>query len=256
MIALALALAALIGISLGALGSGGSIITLPILVYVAGVPVHAAIGMSIAIVGATSLAGAWLHYRAKHFHGRAVLFFAISGSIGAWFGARLTHLVAAHILMLLFAVLMVAIGALMLRPPREETPPGARCRPLRCLTAGAAVGVLTGFLGVGGGFLIVPALVLLAGLETKQAVGSSLAIISLNSVSGFAGHLGYPLLDLKLTAGFLAVALTGLWFGHRICGRLSDRSLRKVFAVGVLAMGFVIGFVNLRLLIGLSATQY
>jgi uncharacterized membrane protein YfcA len=115
---------------------------------------------------------------------------------------------------------------------------------------GAAVGVLTGFLGVGGGFLIVPALVLLAGLETRQAVGTSLAIIALNSLSGFIGHLGFPALDLKLTLAFLAIALLGLGLGVGLAGRLSERSLRRVFASLVLAMSVVIGLANLRYLIG------
>jgi uncharacterized membrane protein YfcA len=246
---LALALAALIGVSLGALGSGGSIVTLPVLVYVAGMSVHAAVEMSLAIVGGTSLVGAFLHYRRRQLHVRATVLFAVAGMVGAYFGSNLTHRVPPHVLMLIFALLMLTVGVPMLRAPREKLP-GARCRPVRCLAVGAAVGVLTGFLGVGGGFLIVPALVLLAGLETRQAVGTSLAIIALNSLSGFIGHLGFPALDLKLTLAFLAIALLGLGLGVGLAGRLSERSLRRVFASLVLAMSVVIGLANLRYLIG------
>lgn len=245
---LALALAALIGLSLGALGSGGSIITVPLLVYVAGIPAQTAVGMSLAIVGATSLIGAWLHLRLRHFHLRAALLFGVAGGAGAYFGSGLTHRVAPHVLMLLFSALMFVVGVYMLRAPRPN-PSGTRCRPVRCLVAGAGVGVLTGFLGVGGGFLIVPALVLMAGLEAKQAVGTSLAIISLNSFSGLAGHAGHGALDPALTLAFLAFALLGLGAGIAVSNRISDRALKRVFAWVVLAVAAAVAATNGLLLL-------
>src|ERR1039458_3595406 len=163
----ALTLAALIGLSPGLLGSGGSIITLPVLVYVARVPAQQAVGMSPGIVGGTSGRGRLLNLRQGAFDFRAATFFVLSGMVGAFIGAKFTHLVSAPVLLLLFGALMLVVGIRMLRSS-ESTAQSQQCRPLRCLATGIAVGVLTGFLGVGGGFLILPALVLFAGLEMKK----------------------------------------------------------------------------------------
>lgn len=241
---LAYALATLIGFSLGALGSGGSIITLPVLVYIAGVDPKAAVGMSMAIVGATSAAAAFLQWRRGHFHRKAALLLGASGMAGAWIGSDFTHVVSSEVLMRIFAGLMLVVGAIMFRSRSDELSPG-KCRPLRCLAMGAGVGVLTGFLGVGGGFLIVPALVLLAGLETKEAVGTSLAIIAANSAAGLAGQIRHGAIDLPLTAVFTALALMGMVAGLSTAGKLSDAMLRKAFASMLLVVGAVIGAMNL-----------
>jgi uncharacterized protein len=241
----ALILAAAIGISLGALGAGGSIITLPVLVYVAGIPAHVAISMSLVIVGATSLLGAYLHYRHGQVFLKAVLMLGAAGMVGAFFGSALTHLVSDRVLMLAFALLMISSGAAMLRrkPEPDLTP---QCSPPRCLSIGAVVGVMTGFLGVGGGFLIVPALILFAGLAPKTAVGSSLAIIGLNSAAGFLGHLRYGDIDWLVTTAFLGLALSGMWTGTRICSQISQQALQRTFAWFIIAVGVVISGVNLR----------
>lgn len=237
---LALALAALIGASLGLLGSGGSIITLPVLVYVLGIPARQAIAMSLVVVGAVSFVGALLHLRSGQFHLRAVLLLGFTGMVGAYFGSALTHRVPADVLMLLFAGLMLAVGVVMLR--RQKFVGHAdRCYPLRCLAIGAAVGGLTGFLGVGGGFLIVPSLVLLAGIDAKKAVGASLGIIALNSASGFVGHLRFSDLDWPLTSSFLAVALAGMWLGAALMGRISEDGLRRAFAWSLVAVAVLVG---------------
>ena len=179
----ALVLAGLVGVSLGLLGSGGSIVTLPILVYVAGIPVDQAVGMSLVIVGGTSALGSLLHLRRGDFDWRAAMFFSASGIVGAVIGAKFTHLVSALLLMFLFGTLMLVVGMRMLR--HDGTNPSSHeCRPVRCLAVGVAVGVLTGVLGVGGGFLILPALVLFAGLEMKPAIGTSLATQPRFSVGG------------------------------------------------------------------------
>lgn len=240
----ALVLAAAIGISLGALGAGGSIITLPVLVYVAGIPAHTAISMSLVIVGATSAFGAYLHHRHGQVFAKAVLTLGAAGMVGAFVGSALTHLVSEKVLMLSFALLMVGSGAAMLRkkPDTDLTP---RCSPPRCLSIGAAVGVMTGFLGVGGGFMIVPALILFAGLAPKTAVGSSLAIIGLNSAAGFFGHLRYGEIDWPLTAAFLAVALLGMGIGAKICTQVSQRALQQSFAWFIIVVAVFIGGVNL-----------
>ena len=169
---LALLLASLIGLALGLLGSGGSIITLPVLVYVAGIPVTQAVAMSLVVVGGTSAVGSFLRFRQGEFAVRAAILFTISGIPGAIFGAKLTHFVQPKTLMLLFGCLMLIVGPALLRKRAEAIAHGTSIHTLRCLAAGASVGVLTGFLGVGGGFLILPALILFAGLEMKTAIGT------------------------------------------------------------------------------------
>jgi uncharacterized protein len=242
-IELALGLAALIGISLGVLGGGGSIITMPVLVYVAGVDPKTAVGMSLAIVGGTSLAGSYLHYRERNFHGKAASLFGVSGIVGAYLGAMFTHFLRSSVLMLSFAVLMLVVGTLMLvgKPGRHGW---CECRTWRCLLVGFLVGGLTGFLGVGGGFLIVPALVFTAGVETKKAIGSSLAIIAFNSAAGLLGQLRYVHIDWRLTLLFLIASLMGMGFGLAIVRRLPEHNIRLAFACTLLVIGGLIAYRN------------
>jgi uncharacterized membrane protein YfcA len=243
----ALALAVLIGLSLGLLGSGGSIITLPVLVYVAKVPAQQAVGMSLVIVGGTSALGSLLHLRQGAFDWRAAMFFALSGMVGAFVGAKFTHLVSAPMLLLLFGALMLVAGIRMLRNG-ESTSQSQKCRPLRCLATGVAVGVLTGFLGVGGGFLILPALVLFAGLEMKTAIGTSLAVIAVNCIGGFIGQLRYVDFDWPLTLGFLLAAMAGMFAGTRLARWLAASTLRRGFAWCVVLLGLALAARNLMIL--------
>jgi hypothetical protein len=249
---LTLALATLIGLSLGLLGSGGSIVTVPILVYVAGIPAHQAVGMSLVIVGGTSAIGSLLNVRKGNFNLRASAFFSVTGMAGAFIGGRFTHLVPAPVLMLLFGALMLVVGARMLN--RSEASIQARqCRPLRCMAVGLAVGLLTGFLGVGGGFLIVPALVLFAGLDMKPAVGTSLAIIAVNSFGGLIGQLQHVDFAPRLTLEFLCAAVVGMFTGTALAGRFSAESLRRGFALCVLLLGAALVARNLMILVGTRA---
>jgi uncharacterized membrane protein YfcA len=252
MLVFALILALVIGLSLGLLGSGGSIITLPVLVYVAGIPAHQAVGMSLVIVGGTSALGGLLNLRQGAFDLRAATFFALSGMVGAFVGAKFTHLVSAPMLLLLFGALMLVVGIRMLRSG-ESTAQSAQCRPLRCLATGVAVGVLTGFLGVGGGFLILPVLVLFAGLEMKPAIGTSLAVIAVNCLGGFIGQLRYVDFDWRLTLGFLAAAVTGMFAGTTLAGRLATSTLRRGFAWCVLLLGVALVARNGIILMGPSS---
>ena len=232
----ALALAVLIGMSLGTLGSGGSIITMPVLVYVARIPTHTAVGMSLVIVGTTAAFGSYLQSRTGGFDRRSAVIFAATGVVGAFLGARLTHLVPGEVLMGIFAVLMLLAGWRMLA--RNGLTDGPRsCHVLRCAAAGLALGVLTGFLGVGGGFLIVPALVLFAGLDMKRAVPTSLAIVAFNSFGGLAGQLRYVDFNWALTGAFLGSALIGMVGGTTIARRLSADHLRRAFAWAVILLG-------------------
>lgn len=240
---LAVALSFLIGVSLGLLGSGGSIITLPVLVYVAGVPAHSAVGMSLVVVGVSSLVGLLIAMGQGQVDLKATVTLGIAGMIGAYPGAHLTRLVSPAMLMFLFACLMLVIGARMLL----GNPSAARRRSLstpNVALVGMGIGFLTGFLGVGGGFLIVPALVLLMGLDMRKAASSSLAIIALNSLSGFVGHASQAPLDWPITLELLMAAVAGMVGASLLAGRIPDRVLRYAFAWFVLLFGGLMVVVN------------
>ncbi len=235
--ALAMLGAALIGLSLGLTGAGGSIITLPVLVYLAGVAPNEAVGLSLFIVGVAALVGALQRLRGSGIHLKAALMFALSGMIGAAGGARLTPLVSPQALMVIFAVLLLVVALNMLIGKNDELSPAAECNPIRCLFAGLAVGVLTGFVGVGGGFLLVPALVKFAKLPLRQATGSSLAIISFNSASGFLSHFGEAPPRWPLAFLFAGIAAVGVLAGTVLTKRLPVARLRQGFAFIVIATG-------------------
>jgi len=228
-LALGLILSAGIGLSLGLIGGGGSIITVPMLVYVLGVPPHRAIGMSLAVVGATALVSVFLHHRNRSVVWRTGTVFAVGGILSSYGASKLTRLVSPPALMLLFAGLMLVVATIMLiRPHRAE---GHHVPNLpRELAAGFGVGVLTGFFGVGGGFVIVPALVVFGGLGMKAAVGTSLFVIAVNCAAGLVGHATQEGLDLKLTAMVTAMALGGAVVGAHLAHRVHHASLRRIFA--------------------------
>jgi uncharacterized membrane protein YfcA len=234
---LALALSTLIGVSLGLLGGGGSILAVPVLVYVARVDVHAAIGMSLAVVGMTALVGGLVHARAGRVDLRAAALFGGAGMLGAPLGAQATHAVAPRVLLLLFAALMLAVGGLMLRGKAGARSGTPRPHPVAVPAAGFGVGLLTGFLGVGGGFLIVPALTLLAGLPIHTAIGTSLLVIASNSAAGVLGHLRQGEMPLRLTAAVTASAALGALAGVRLASSLDPARLRRAFAVFVVLVG-------------------
>ncbi|MHA3771479.1 sulfite exporter TauE/SafE family protein [Verrucomicrobiota bacterium sgz303538] len=233
----ALLLGAGIGVSLGVLGGGGSIITLPVLVYAVGVPAVQAVGMSLAVVGTTSLVGGGLNLKRGLVHPKAAALFSSTGIIGALGGAQLTHLVSPAILLLLFAALMIVIATLMLlRSGKPKPKPGTVCHWPRCAATGLGVGVLTGFLGVGGGFLIVPAMVIFGRLATKTAIGTSLLVIAVNSFAGLIAHLQKTSFNWGVAGMFTAVALVGMLIGLQFASRVSGERLNRWFAWFVLAV--------------------
>jgi hypothetical protein len=246
--ALTLALMLLVGLSLGLLGSGGSIITLPVLVYVAGIPVARAVTMSLVLVGTTAAFGAWLQGRHRGIDLRAAAVFAMTGVVGAYFGAKLTHLVSEQALLALFGALMVAVGGRLVIERADAALGAGNCRPGRCVAAGLVVGALTGFLGVGGGFLIVPALLLFAGTDMKRAVPTSLTAIAANAAGGVIGHLGQTGVPVAETGVFLLVALMGMLAGSALSNRLSASVLQRVLAWAILLMGSAIVVRNLWLI--------
>lgn len=234
-----LLLSGLIGLSLGLIGGGGSIITVPVLVYVLGVEAHEAVGMSLAVVGATSLVGSVLHYRRGMVRLKTGLIFGAAGIVGALLGSPLTRLLSTSALMMTFATLMLVIAVLMLRRKSNDVEVESDEQVLsvwKALLAGFGVGILTGFLGVGGGFLIVPALVMFGGLGMKEAIGTSLFVIFLNCVAGFVGHASQNNFDWSLTALITVLAVAGTILGTLLSHRVTANKLQKGFAMFVLAV--------------------
>jgi uncharacterized membrane protein YfcA len=235
--------------ALGMLGGGGSILTVPILVYVLHLNPHTAIAASLLIVGANALMGAAMHYRDGHVKLKPALTFGALGIAAAFIGAQASKLVSGPVLLTLFALLMLVIAAMMLSRRRESAKPSvpAVAAWWRIALGGVGVGFLTGFLGVGGGFLVVPALVFLLGMEMRDAVGSSLVVIALNSAAGVAGHLNDGAFPWGLILFFVLAGVAGLLVGLQITRRISAERLRQAFAGFVIALGVTLLAINLPL---------
>ncbi|GGS37413.1 sulfite exporter TauE/SafE family protein [Deinococcus knuensis] len=244
--------AVLIGLSLGLLGSGGSILTVPVLVYLAGEPEKLAVTESLAIVGLISLFSAVPYALRRAIDVRRVLLFGLPGMLGTALGTALSAHLSGAAQLTLFAAVMLLSATLMFRPPptRTDQPSGSQSSgeqssgeqfPLMTAAQGLGVGVLTGVVGVGGGFLIIPALVLLGGLPMNLAVGTSLVIITMNSATGFARHLSLPgtaeQLHWPLILTFGLIGVGGSLLGSRLNGRVSNVALRRGFAAFLVVMG-------------------
>lgn len=244
---MALALALLIGLSLGLLGGGGSILTVPVLVYALGFAPKPAIAMSLPVVGVTSLAGAALHWRLGNVRLRPALVFGALAMGGAFVGARLSVHVADAVQLSLLALVMLAAGVSLLRRRQERSDGAAQPASPRfaaLVPAALAVGILTGLVGIGGGFLVVPALVLLAHVPMRQAVGTSLLVIALNSAAGFAGYLGTVQVDWDFLARFTTIAAVGSLVGAGATRLVSPSALRSAFGAFLLAGGAFVLYMN------------
>ena len=232
-----LILSAVIGLSLGLIGGGGSILTVPILVYLLSVGPHEAVGMSLAVVGATSILGSFMHWRRGNVDICSGLLFGIAGIIGALLGSPLTKLVSPDALLLIFGLLMLVVAISMIWRRNHSTNESPhKPHPVQGVLAGLGVGVLTGFLGVGGGFLIVPALVFFGGLTMKKAIGTSLFVIFLNCVAGLVGHMSQNTFDWQLTGIVMALAVGGAVIGTMLSHRIAAQRLQSTFAVLVLGV--------------------
>jgi uncharacterized membrane protein YfcA len=241
-VVLALFLGFWIGVSLGLLGGGGSILTVPALVYLVGLTPQASVTASLAIVGLNSAIGAFFHHRSMGIRWKVTLVFGGAGMVTAYFAGGLSQGISSSVLMTFFALLMLLVGGLLLLQKRPEPMDGGesfqpgRRELLLALVSGTVVGVLTGVLGVGGGFLIVPALVLLVKMPVAHAVGASLAIIAANSFAGLLGHMGGDW-NLLIIGIFVVSGAAGTLVGTRLSRRLPAQVLRKGFAVFVLVLG-------------------
>ena len=243
MLSLGLFLAAMIGVSLGMLGGGGSILTVPVLVYVLGVGAKPAIAMSLVVVGATSLIGAALHWRLGNLRVGVAVTFGLLTMVGAFAGAKLAIHLSGTTQLALLAIVILAAAVSMLRGGGAAVEATGAPRRMLLLPAAIGVGILTGVVGIGGGFLVVPALVLLARVPMRQAVGTSLLVIAMNSASGFAGYANRVTLDWVFLSGFTAAAVGGAVVGSALASRVPQAALKRGFAVFLLAVG---GFVLYR----------
>ena len=228
----------LIGAALGLLGGGGSILAVPALVYGVGESVPQAVTASLFVVGVSSGVGALPRARAGQVRWPVAAVFGAAGVGTAFAGTAVNHLMSAQVLLLAFAVLMVAVAARMLWgrvEPRGAcaAPDGGvnwkGCLP-KAVGAGAVVGFLTGLFGVGGGFIIVPALALLLGLEMTLAIGTSLVVIVINSAAGLAAHLQRTSIDWRIALAFAGAALVAALVAGRFGTRVDSERLRRWFA--------------------------
>ncbi|WP_406726484.1 sulfite exporter TauE/SafE family protein [Streptomyces sp. GD-15H] len=232
-------LALLVGVSLGLLGGGGSILTVPLLVYVAGMDAKEAIATSLFVVGVTSAVGMVDHARGGRVRWRTGVLFGAAGMAGAYTGGLVGGHIPDVVLLIAFAVMMIVTAAALLRGRRTADPDRAhRQLPVgRVLLDGAAVGLATGLVGASGGFLVVLALALLGGLPMPVAVGTSLLVIAMKSAAGFAGYLSTVQIDWTLTLAVTGFAVAGSLVGARLAGRVPSHVLSRLFAWFVLAMG-------------------
>lgn len=256
----AIVVGALIGLVLGATGGGGSLLAIPLLVYVVGVEPRAAVAMSLLVVGGSALVGAYQRRASGEIKVKAALVFSGVGAVGAWAGAFGHGLVKDETLLFLFGLLMMLAVWQMWRRGVElpDRPPHETCAerfPRSCwikvATIGLLVGLLTGFFGVGGGFVIVPALVLVLGFPARMALSTSLLIIALVSVGGFMGHLQAGQLDWRLTSILLLGGAFGMTGGSWTAQRVSPGNLTKGFALLAFAVALALILDNgLKLLAG------
>ena len=236
-----------IGGSLGLLGGGGSILTVPALVYLIGQTPQVAVTTSLVIVGMNSALGAIFHRSQGTLNWRVAIIFGGIGMVTSYISAGFSKEFSPTLLMVAFSVLMLVVGLMLMQ---QKTPP-TRSNSFDELTlwkvigGGATVGLLTGILGVGGGFLIVPALVMLVGMPMHQAIGTSLVVIAMNSFAGFMGHLDGITLDIPLITVFVTAGILGTFAGARLGKRLDALLLRKAFAIFVVGLAVLLLFDNL-----------
>lgn len=243
MTALAIAAVIAMGIVLGMTGGGGSILAVPILIYLMEVAEKSAIATSLLLVGATSAVAMLGYLRQGHVDLRIGAIFGVFGMIGAYIGGFLAKFIPGTLLIALFAALMLGAAFAMFRPGKGEgeedlvaTPP--QKLPLVSIGGeGIVVGIVTGLVGAGGGFLVVPALVLMSGLSMKRAVGTSLMVITMKSFAGFAGYAAHAEVDYRMALTMIGLAVIGAVLGSSTAKYVDGAKLRKGFGVFVLMMG-------------------
>lgn len=254
MIALTIGLAVFVGIALGLLGGGGSILTVPLLAYVAGMDAKQAIATSLLVVGVTSAIGAISHARAGRVQWRTGLIFGAAGMAGAYGGGLLAQFIPGTVLLIGFAVMMIATAIAMLRGRKnlDVSGDGHRLPVPKIIAEGLIVGLVTGLVGAGGGFLVVPALALLGGLPMPIAVGTSLIVIAMKSFAGLGGYLASVQIDWTVALAVTAAAVIGALIGARLTAMVNPDALRQGFGWFVLAMSSVILAQEIHLAVGIA----
>jgi len=252
---LAMGLAVVIGLSLGLLGGGGTILAVPLLTYVAGMPPKEAIAASMFIIGVTSAVSVIAHARRGNVQWRTGFIFGAAAMLGAFAGGLLGSRLPGVVLMVAFGIMMVATALAMILDRRvKKTSEPVKKLPLgKILIEGLVVGLVTGMVGAGGGFLVVPALVLLGGLSMPAAVGTSLLIISMKSFTGLAGYLTSVSIDWVPVLIITGITVIGALIGTALGKYVPEKALKKAFGYLVLAMGVVVFLQELPLVYGVAA---
>jgi uncharacterized membrane protein YfcA len=246
MVTVALALAFIIGLTLGFFGGGGSILTVPVFVYILGFDPKLAIMMSYPVVGATSLVGAIGHWRAGNIRLSSTLLFGLVAMAGSFAGARASGLLSGRTQLLILGVAMAAAAVMMLRSAARDTVAVAEPKPpsVAVYVVAVAVGALTGVIGIGGGFLIVPALVWFGQESIHEAVGTSLLVIAMNCVSGYLGHRDAAAIPWNYVITFSAFAVAGIVVGTAFARFVPQRTLKKGFAMLLLVIAALVVWQN------------
>lgn len=238
------ALFLLVGVSIGLIGGGGSILTVPLLVYGLGLDAKAAVATSLFVVAVSSASALVPYLRRGLVDARVALLFGPVSMLGAFAGGALARHLSSALLLGLFAGMMLATSAAMLFrstiDPVLRPPASAGMRAFALAVEGAGVGVLTGLVGAGGGFMVVPALVLLAGLDMRRAVGTSLAIISLKSLAGLLGHLSHASVDWSFGLTIAGAAAVGALAGGLLSSKITGARLRRGFGAFVAGAGVLV----------------
>lgn len=240
---LTLGLAVVAGVALGLLGGGGAILMVPILTYATGWAPAEAITGSLFVVGVASMLGTVFHARRGNVRWRTGLVLAAAAMIGTFAGGLASAHVPAAVLMILFSAVMLTAGCMMIRRRNSSAPadqPRATSWPW-ILILGAVIGAMSGLVGAGGGFLIVPALTLLVGLPMTLASGTSLLVITLQSASGLAAHLLNTAIEWPVILIVATVTLIASWVGVMLAGLMSEVALRRVLGSIMIGAGLVMG---------------
>ncbi|WP_150466999.1 sulfite exporter TauE/SafE family protein [Francisella sp. SYW-9] len=239
------------GIALGLTGGGGSILAVPLLIYGVGLDFHNAVTISLLVVGFTAIFGIAVNYKNQDIHYIAAVVMIITGIIFAPIGSYISQALSDNLLMLSFSILMIVIGIWsLIKAKVMSSSDKSVCKSIgpKCIIAllisGGIVGTLTGFFGVGGGFLIVPALVFITAMPIKRAINTSLLVIFVVSISGFASHYGQTSVNWYIASMFIIGGAIGMLIANKIKKKLNDKVLQTIFAVMLVVLGVFIYFSN------------
>lgn len=248
--------AILVGFVMGLLGGGGSILTIPIFVYMFGIAPVVATAYSLFVVGATATVGTFKNFRNKNINLRVGLLFGIPSFMGTYLTRRyILPNMPDHVLslgsfdiskdvfiMILFAIMMISASVSMIRDREKSSGTKPKAKPLIVVLLGLVIGLLTGFIGAGGGFIIVPALIFLAHLDIKIAIGTSLFIIMMKSFIGFLGDLQTTTMDWNFLITFAVLAAIGILIGVRVAKKIKASNLKQIFGWFILIVGIYVIF--------------